>query len=114
MGNAALFFFCVFLGHYGNHLLVYSDTYVSVFEVSSGIWVQTLNLKKCSPVDVNGILGICCIYDLPHILYLKNIHMAGDIVNVGDGQVVSSGPGRPPTRARRRFSIREGNKPSTK
>jgi hypothetical protein len=47
---------------------------VDVFEVGSGEWVQTLNIKRTKPLNATGTLGICLVDELPHVVYLCNIH----------------------------------------
>lgn len=55
-------------------LLVYSDIHIDVFEVISGDWVQTINLKRTKPLMRTGILNMVMISDLPHVAYLRNLH----------------------------------------
>nr|CAD7589040.1 unnamed protein product [Timema genevievae] len=62
------------VGFCDGHLLVYSDTHVDVFNSVSGDWVQTINVKKSKPLNSAGTLSICVINDMPHIIYLANIH----------------------------------------
>nr|CAD7440144.1 unnamed protein product [Timema bartmani] len=93
------------VGFCDGHLLVYSDTHVDVFNSVSGDWVQTINVKKSKPLNSAGTLSICVINDMPHIIYLANIHQR-DLVNV----LTFDGSGRPMPRPRRRFSLREGHR----
>ncbi|KAK7079886.1 hypothetical protein SK128_013347, partial [Halocaridina rubra] len=55
-------------------LLVYSDIHIDVFDVISGDWVQTINLKRTKPLMRSGILNMVMISDLPHVAYLRNLH----------------------------------------
>ncbi|KAK7790994.1 hypothetical protein R5R35_011454 [Gryllus longicercus] len=87
------------------HLLVYSDTHVDVFNCSTGEWVQTINVKKAKPLNNTGTLSICVINDMPHIIYLGNIHQH-ELINVTQYDA----SGRPMPRPRRRFSLREGHR----
>ncbi|XP_067007456.2 serine/threonine-protein kinase Genghis Khan isoform X3 [Anabrus simplex] len=87
------------------HLLVYSDTHVDVFNCTTGEWVQTINIKKSKPLNSTGSLSICVINDMPHIIYLSNIHQH-DLINVTQFDA----SGRPMPRPRRRFSLREGHR----
>nr|CAD7197884.1 unnamed protein product [Timema douglasi] len=93
------------VGFCDGHLLVYSETHIDVFNSVSGDWVQTINVKKSKPLNSAGTLSICVINDMPHIIYLANIHQR-DLVNV----LTFDGSGRPMPRPRRRFSLREGHR----
>ncbi|XP_046400063.1 serine/threonine-protein kinase MRCK alpha isoform X1 [Ischnura elegans] len=90
------------------HLLVFSETHVDVFEVGSGEWVQTLNIKRTKPLNALGTLGICLVDELPHVVYLCNIHQR-ELISVYQTDVT----GRTVPRPRRRFSLRgEGSRAS--
>lgn len=71
--NTYVFFF-FFAGVCDGLLLVYSDIHIDVFEVLSGDWVQTINLKRTKPLMRTGILNMVMISDLPHVAYLRNLH----------------------------------------
>ncbi|XP_065345680.1 serine/threonine-protein kinase Genghis Khan isoform X4 [Cloeon dipterum] len=90
----------------GGHLLVYSETHVDVFNVATGDWIQTLNLKKCFPLDTHGSLDMCTVNDMPHMIYICNIHQPGELVNTSQSDL----SGRKMPRPKRRFSLREANK----
>ncbi|KAK9881578.1 hypothetical protein WA026_016452 [Henosepilachna vigintioctopunctata] len=90
------------------HLLVYSETHIDVFNCATGEWVQTVNIKKAKPLNDSGSLSLCILHDLPHLLYLSNIHQK-EIINL-DNIVTLDREGRTVQRPRRRFSLREGNK----
>ena len=64
----------LFAGFCDGHLLVYSETHVDVFHCASGEWVQTINVKKAKPLNSAGTLSMCIINDMPHIIYLSNVH----------------------------------------
>ncbi|XP_063233759.1 serine/threonine-protein kinase Genghis Khan [Bacillus rossius redtenbacheri] len=93
------------VGFCDGHLLIYSETHVDVFHSLSGEWVQTINVKKAKPLNTSGSLSICLINDLPHIIYLSNIHQ-NDVINI----TTFDAAGRPIPRPRRRFSLREGHR----
>jgi serine/threonine-protein kinase MRCK len=63
-----------FAGCQGGYLLVFSDTHVDVFNVATGNWIQTINVKKCFPLDTFGALAMCTVNDMLHVIYLCNIH----------------------------------------
>ncbi|XP_046676035.1 serine/threonine-protein kinase Genghis Khan isoform X4 [Homalodisca vitripennis] len=86
-------------------LLVYSETHVDVFNAASGEWLQTINLKRARPLNTAGTLSICVINDMPHIVYLGNIHQR-ELINV----TVCDPTGKTVPRPRRRFSLREGHR----
>ena len=65
---------CFLAGFCDGHLLVYSETHVDVFHCASGEWVQTINVKKAKPLNSAGTLSMCIINDMPHIIYLSNVH----------------------------------------
>ncbi|RXG67109.1 Serine/threonine-protein kinase Genghis Khan, partial [Armadillidium vulgare] len=83
-------------------LLVYSETHIDVFEVSSGEWIQTINLKRTKPLNTTGDLNMVMISDLPHVAYLRNLQK-DETLHIGLDPL-----GRP--RSRRKFSIRENSK----
>ncbi|KAG7206781.1 hypothetical protein KM043_000694 [Ampulex compressa] len=78
------------------YLLVYSETHIDVFDCTTGDWLQTLNVKRARPLNFSGSLTSCIINDMPHVIYLSNLHQHAS--------------GRQMTRPRRRFSLREGNR----
>ncbi|XP_059484559.1 serine/threonine-protein kinase Genghis Khan isoform X4 [Neocloeon triangulifer] len=90
----------------GGHLLVYSETHVDVFNVATGDWIQTINVKKCFPLDHYGSLAMCTVNDMPHVIYICNIHQPGELVNTTQSDLT----GRKMPRPKRRFSLREANK----
>ena len=70
------YFILIFFFHTGvseNQLLVYSDTHIDVFDVVSGEWVQTINLKRTKPLMRTGVINMVMISDLPHVAYLRNL-----------------------------------------
>ncbi|XP_053972782.1 serine/threonine-protein kinase Genghis Khan isoform X2 [Hylaeus anthracinus] len=78
------------------YLLVYSETHIDVFDCTTGDWLQTLNVKRARPLNTSGSLTSCAINDMPHVIFLSNLHQHAS--------------GRQMTRPRRRFSLREGNR----
>ncbi|XP_019696393.1 serine/threonine-protein kinase Genghis Khan isoform X3 [Harpegnathos saltator] len=87
------------------YLLVYSETHIDVFDCTSGDWLQTLNVKRARPLNVSGSLTSCVINDMPHVIYLSNLHQR-ELLNI----TPLDASGRQMTRPRRRFSLREGNR----
>ncbi len=55
-------------------LLVYADTHIDVFDVASGDWVQTVNIRKTRPLIKTGHLNLSMLQEMPHVTYLSNIH----------------------------------------
>lgn len=96
------------------YLVASSETHVDIFECISGDWVQTINVKRSKPLNTNGSLHVTFVGDLPHIVYLKNIHLDKELISVSDVHSAKRG-GRPTvTRNRRRFSMREGGDKSSR
>ncbi|XP_055924337.1 serine/threonine-protein kinase MRCK alpha-like isoform X2 [Argiope bruennichi] len=97
------------------YLNVYTDTHVDIFDVSSGEWLQTLNVKKTKPLCRNGTLCFSLATDLPHVIYLHNVLHRSNRVCVPE---TSSHPVKSRqtkamlNRVRRRFSVREPDKAS--
>ncbi|KAJ8679289.1 hypothetical protein QAD02_015076 [Eretmocerus hayati] len=87
------------------YLLVYSDTHIDVFDCQSGGWLQTLNVKKAKPLNSSGSLTTCIINDMPHVIYLSNLHQR-ELLNLA---MLDAG-GMSMAKPRRRFSLREGNR----
>lgn len=52
--------------------MVFSETHIDIFNVKSGEWVQTLNVKKAKPLDSHGSLVTCLINELPNVIQLAN------------------------------------------
>ncbi|KAK0161975.1 hypothetical protein PV327_008366 [Microctonus hyperodae] len=87
------------------YLLVYSETHIDVFDCTTGDWLQTLNVKRARPLNNSGSLTTCVINDMPHVIYLSNLHQR-ELLNLTS----LDANGRQMTRPRRRFSLREGNR----
>ncbi|KZC04323.1 PREDICTED: serine/threonine-protein kinase Genghis Khan [Dufourea novaeangliae] len=87
------------------YLLVYSDTHIDVFDCTTGDWLQTLNVKRARPLNTSGSLTSCTINDMPHVIFLSNLHQR-ELLNL----TPLDASGRQMTRPRRRFSLREGNR----
>jgi serine/threonine-protein kinase MRCK len=60
--------------NYDGHLLIYSETHVDVIDCFTGDWVQTLNLKRCLPLNHNGLLSASFATEQPYVVYLRNIN----------------------------------------
>lgn len=56
------------------HLLVYSETHLDIFNTQTGEWVQSIGLKKSRPLSFNGNLSMMFFNELPHVIYLANMH----------------------------------------
>lgn len=56
--------------------MVYSETHIDVFNCATGEWVQTLNIKRAKPLNDSGSLTLCVLHELPHLLYLSNVHQS--------------------------------------
>lgn len=95
----------LFVSHCDGHLLVYSETHIDVFNAASGEWVQTINVKRARPLNSSGSLSMCVINDMPHIIYISNVHQREQINVTG-----VDASGRVIPRPRRRFSMREGHR----
>lgn len=62
------------LGYCEGYLLVYSETHIDVFDCTTGDWLQTLNVKRARPLNTSGSLTTCAINDMPHVIFLSNLH----------------------------------------
>lgn len=87
------------------YLLVYSETHIDVFGCTTGDWLQTLNVKRARPLNTSGSLTSCVINDMPHVIFLSNLHQR-ELLNL----TPLDASGRQMTKPRRRFSLREGNR----
>uniref|UniRef100_A0A8D9BB06 Serine/threonine-protein kinase Genghis Khan n=1 Tax=Cacopsylla melanoneura TaxID=428564 RepID=A0A8D9BB06_9HEMI len=85
-------------------LLIFSETHVDVFNAESGDWLQTINIRRALPLDPRGCLCYSLANDVPYVVYLANIHQR-EMINLVTGVDMN---GR--TRAKRRFSMREGHR----
>ena len=65
--------------NYDGHLLIYSETHVDVIDCFTGDWVQTLNLKRCLPLNHNGLLSASFATEQPYVVYLRNINKGKSI-----------------------------------
>ncbi|XP_060520410.1 serine/threonine-protein kinase Genghis Khan isoform X2 [Cylas formicarius] len=90
------------------HLVVYSETHIDIFNCATGEWVQTLNIKRSKPLNDSGSLSLCVLHELPHLLYLSNVHQR-ELINL-ENIVTLDTEGRIIQKPRRRFSIREGHR----
>ena len=55
------------------YLCLYSENQIDVFNVISGEWAQTINLKRARPLHDNGLFSICMVADMPYLILLSNI-----------------------------------------
>ncbi|KAG8194299.1 hypothetical protein JTE90_004528 [Oedothorax gibbosus] len=101
------------------YLCVYSDSHIDVFEITTGDWVQTVNIKKTKPLTRCGTLCLTLATELPHVVYLHHIQHRENQVRVPDTCTLhhlkdrggtSSGKNTVLARTRRRFSVREPEK----
>ncbi|XP_015923489.1 serine/threonine-protein kinase Genghis Khan isoform X7 [Parasteatoda tepidariorum] len=96
-----------------DYLSVYSDSHVDVFEVNTGDWVQTINLKKTKPLSTCGMLCLTLATELPHMVYLHNVQHRENQIRVPEISIhhVKERSGKTVlSRTRRRFSVREPEK----
>uniref|UniRef100_A0A2R5LLE3 non-specific serine/threonine protein kinase n=1 Tax=Ornithodoros turicata TaxID=34597 RepID=A0A2R5LLE3_9ACAR len=104
------------VSYYDSYLCVYTESHVDVFEVTSGDWVQTMNLKKTKPLCRDGQLCFSQATEAPHVVYLHPVHRREMGVRVAPPDHPRTGSLRGSastmTRARRRFSVREQEKQS--
>lgn len=110
------------VSYHDSYLCVYMESHVDVYEVTSGDWVQTMNLKKTKPLCRQGQLCFSLTTEAPQVLYLHPVHRREHAVRVEPhrpGAPHALGPLRGSsssvaaslvTRARRRFSVREQEK----
>lgn len=54
--------------------MVFSETHLDFFNVNTGEWVQTLNVKRAKPLDSKGFLVNCLVNELPNVIQLGNSH----------------------------------------
>ncbi|XP_035205943.1 serine/threonine-protein kinase MRCK alpha-like [Stegodyphus dumicola] len=97
-------------------LCIYSESHVDVFEVNTGDWVQTVNLKKTKPLSTSGMLCLTLATELPHLVYLHNVQHRENQIRVPEVTIhhVKERSGKTVlSRTRRRFSVREPEKAKT-
>ncbi|XP_065311097.1 serine/threonine-protein kinase Genghis Khan isoform X1 [Dermacentor albipictus] len=120
------------VSYFDSYLCVYMESHVDVFEVTSGDWVQTMNLKKTKPLCRDGQVCFTLVTEAPHVIYMHPIHRREHAIRIcgptesgshrpvmtgGMSHVAPSLRGSTSsmaaalvTRARRRFSVREAEK----
>lgn len=59
---------------------MYSETHIDVFDCTTGDWLQTLNVKRAQPLNISGSLTSCIINDMPHVIYLSNLHQRKSLI----------------------------------
>ncbi|KRZ66878.1 Serine/threonine-protein kinase MRCK beta [Trichinella papuae] len=64
------------------YLSVFSENHVCVFNVNTGEWVQTLNLKKAKPLLKSGVLTLCTVGDKACLVLLSDILADEEVMNV--------------------------------
>ncbi|XP_075169358.1 serine/threonine-protein kinase gek isoform X2 [Haematobia irritans] len=85
------------------HLLVFSETHLDIFNTQTAEWVQSIGLKRSSPLSQQGNIVLTHINDTPNVVYLANIHTKGLFQSKNLKRI--SG-----VNTKRRFSMREINK----
>ncbi|KHJ42237.1 CNH domain protein [Trichuris suis] len=63
------------------YLCVYSECHVTVYNVTTAEWVQTLNLRKAKPLLRSGALTLCCVADKMCIVLLSDMLAVDDVMN---------------------------------
>lgn len=62
-----------FIMHENELLLVFSETHLDVFSITSGDWVQSIGLKKARPLCNDGTLCLTMMNESPFVIYLNNV-----------------------------------------
>lgn len=52
------------------NLLHFSDQQICVFNIHTAEWVQTINLRLAQPLNRSGLILLCQVLDLPHLVIL--------------------------------------------
>ncbi|XP_059224968.1 serine/threonine-protein kinase Genghis Khan isoform X2 [Stomoxys calcitrans] len=84
------------------HLLVFSETHLDIFNTQTAEWVQSIGLKRSSPLSQQGNIVLTHINDTPNVVYLANIHTR--LFQSKNLKRISG------INTKRRFSMREINK----
>ena len=66
-------YFVQIVAYCDDHLLVYSETHLDIFNTQSGDWIQSVGLKKSRPLSNNGDLSLIFMNDSPIVVYLANM-----------------------------------------
>lgn len=53
---------------------MFSETHLDIFNTQTAEWVQSIGLKRSSPLSQQGNIVLTHINDSPNIVYLANIH----------------------------------------
>lgn len=69
-----LFNICLILAYSEGHLLVFSETHLDIFNTQTAEWVQSIGLKRSTPLSQQGNIVLTHINDTPNVVYLANIH----------------------------------------
>lgn len=88
--------------------MVYSETHIDVIECKTGNWIQTINVKKCKPLNESGVLSLCVLNDQHHLVYLSNKN-ENNLINLNHVIGYDSNE-RFIQKPKRWFSLREPNK----
>lgn len=54
------------------HLCLFSEHQIIVFNVQTSEWIQTINLRKAMPLNLDGTLVLCYVLDMPYLVMLGN------------------------------------------
>uniref|UniRef100_A0A5S6R2R6 non-specific serine/threonine protein kinase n=1 Tax=Trichuris muris TaxID=70415 RepID=A0A5S6R2R6_TRIMR len=63
------------------YLCVYSECHITVYNVTTAEWVQTLNLRKAKPLVRSGALTLCNVADKMCIVLLSDMLAVDDVMN---------------------------------
>ncbi|XP_055343191.1 serine/threonine-protein kinase MRCK alpha-like [Paramacrobiotus metropolitanus] len=76
------------------YLIVYTENHIAVYDVNSGDWVQTLNMKRARPLSRDGSLNLVCPSDSPLIVYLRELQAPADLIMPREVPVYQPAPDR--------------------
>lgn len=65
-------------------LCVYAESHVDCFDVTSGEWLQTVNLRRTRPLNRQGTLCLSQIGDQPHVVYMHPSHLRDNLIMIAD------------------------------
>ncbi|OQR73867.1 serine/threonine-protein kinase Genghis Khan-like [Tropilaelaps mercedesae] len=65
-------------------LCVYAESHVDCFDVTSGEWLQTVNLRRTRPLNRQGTLCLSQIGDQPHVVYMHPWHLRDNLIMIAD------------------------------
>ncbi|GAV07996.1 hypothetical protein RvY_17762 [Ramazzottius varieornatus] len=96
------------------HLLIYTETHIAVYDVVSGDWIQTMNLRRARPLCLDGALSLVCPNDSPVVVYLRDMQLPADLISARDSPTNQSSASRRSTSANRLGTQRKLRKWSLK